>query len=261
MTLRSLDVLSAVDLIAAEDTRHSQRLLDAHGITTRLIPAHQHNEQAAAAQICAQLAAGSHVALITDAGTPAVSDPGARVVARVQAAGFRVVPVPGPSAAVAALSVSGLVDERFLFHGFLPPKPVARRRALEDLRAVDAALVFYEAPHRIRETVDDLVAVLQPDRQIVLARELTKLFEQVCRMPLGEAPAWLGADPNRCRGEFVILVSANAPNEGVSAEAERVLGLLLAELPVKGAARLAAEITGVSKNLLYQRALELKDGQ
>jgi 16S rRNA (cytidine1402-2'-O)-methyltransferase len=258
ITLRAREVLGAVDVVAAEDTRHSQRLLDALGIRTRLVALHEHNEEAAAAGLIRLLEEGRQVALITDAGTPAVSDPGARAVARVQEAGYPVVPVPGPSAAIAALSASGLTDAHFHFHGFLPVKSAARRAAIEALRAIPATLVFYEAPHRIAETVADLAAVLEPGRQLVIARELTKLFEQIVRLPLAEGPAWLAADPNRCRGEFVLLVSAPPPAEGLDPAAERVLKLLLAELPVKSAARLAAEITGASKNLLYQRALALK---
>ncbi len=258
MSLRALAVLKSADAIAAEDTRHSQRLLDAFGITTRLVALHEHNEQAAAGLVIRMLEEGKHVALITDAGTPAVSDPGARAVARVQEAGFPVVPVPGACAAIAALSASGLADGAFHFHGFLPTKPVGRRAALEALRPVPGTLVFYEAPHRIAETLDDLAAVLEPTRQIVVARELTKLFEQIARMPLADAPAWLAADPNRARGEFVLLVSAAPPGEGLPPDAERVLALLLAELPVKQAAKLAAAITGASKNALYERALALK---
>lgn len=250
-------VLQAVDAIAAEDTRHSQRLLDAFGITTRLVALHEHNEQAAAGVVIRLLEEGKQVALITDAGTPAVSDPGARAVARVQEAGFPVVPVPGACAAIAALSASGLADGAFHFHGFLPTKSAGRRAALESLRTVPGTLVFYEAPHRIAETLDDLAATLEPQRQIVIARELTKLFEQIARMPLAEAPGWLAADANRGRGEFVLLVSAAPPSEGLPPEAERVLTLLLAELPVKQASKLAATITGTSKNALYQRALEL----
>ena len=259
MGVRALAVLKAVDVIAAEDTRHSQKLLDAFGITTRLVALHQHNEQAAAGLLIRMLEEGRQVALITDAGTPAVSDPGARAVARVQEAGYPVVPVPGPCAAVAALSASGLADGHFHFHGFLPTKSAGRRAALAALRSVPGTLVFYEAPHRIAETLADIAATLEPTRQIVVARELTKLFEQIVRLPLAEAPAWLAADPNRSRGEFVLLVSAAAPDEGLSAEAERVLGLLMAELPLKTAARLAAEITGAHKNALYARGLELKD--
>lgn len=258
MGLRALAVLRGVEVIACEDTRHSQRLLDAFGITTRLVALHEHNEQAAAGLVIRMLEEGKRVALITDAGTPAVSDPGARAVARVQEAGFPVVPVPGACAAVAALSASGLADGHFHFHGFLPTKSAARRAALEALKGVPGTLVFYEAPHRIAETLDDLAATLESTRQIVVARELTKMFEQIVRMPLAEAPAWLAADSNRGRGEFVLLVSAAPASEGLSPEAERVLGLLLAELPVKQAAKLAAAISGASKNALYERALELK---
>lgn len=258
MGLRALAVLKAVDAIAAEDTRHSQRLLDAFGITTRLVALHEHNEQAAASLVIRMLEEGKHVALITDAGTPAVSDPGARAVARVQEAGHPVVPVPGACAAIAALSASGLADGQFHFHGFLPTKPTGRRAALETLRSVPGTLVFYEAPHRIAETLADIAATLEPTRQIVVAREITKLFEQIVRMPLADAPGWLAEDPNRSRGEFVLLVSAAPPTEGLSPEAERVLGLLMAELPLKTAARLAAEITGAPKNDLYAHGLRVK---
>lgn len=258
ITLRALAVLAQVDVVAAEDTRHSQRLFDAHGLGTRLLALHQHNEQAAASQVIELLQAGKQVALITDAGTPAVSDPGARAVARIREAGFPVVPVPGPSAVVAALSVSGLADGAFLFRGFLPPKAAPRRAELEALREIVATLVFYEAPHRIQETVADLAACLGCERTLVVARELTKHFEQIASMRLDEAEAWFAADANRCRGEFVLLVSAPPPREGLDAEAERVLGLLLAELPLKSAAHLAAEITGVPRKALYQRALALK---
>lgn len=258
MGLRALAVLNSVSAIAAEDTRHSQRLLDAFGIQTRLVALHEHNEQAAAGQVIRMLEAGEHVALITDAGTPAVSDPGARAVARVQDAGHPVVPVPGACAAIAALSASGLADGAFHFHGFLPTKPAGRRAALESLRGVPGTLVFYEAPHRIAETLDDLAATLEPGRQIVVARELTKLFEQIARMPLADAPTWLAADANRARGEFVLLVSAAPPTTGVTPEAERVLRLLMAELPLKAAAKLSAEITGTPKNDLYAHGLVIK---
>lgn len=258
ISLRALAVLKAVGTIAAEDTRHSLRLLDAHGISAKMLPLHEHNEQEGATRIIALLEAGQHVALITDAGTPAVSDPGARLVARVQEAGYPVVPVPGACAAIAALSASGLTAAHFHFHGFLPPKPTARKAVLENLRGIDAALVFYEAPHRVLETVEDLIVVFEPEREIVFARELTKLFEQIARMPLSEAQAWITADPNRQRGEFVILIGPAPQAEGIPPEAQRVLKLLLAELPLKTAAKLAAEITGVAKNTLYDLALSLK---
>lgn len=258
--LRAQAVLAAVDAIAAEDTRHSQRLLDALGIRTRLFPLHEHNEQAAVGQVIRMLGEGRHVALITDAGTPAISDPGARAVARVREAGFTIVPIPGPCAAIAALSASGFVDSGFRFVGFLPARQAARRTALEALRGIEVPLVFYESPHRIGECVDDLAALLGPEREIVIARELTKLYEQIVRLPLAEAPAWLAQDPNRARGEFVLIVSGAPAAEGLDPQAEKVLSLLLAELPVKSAVRLAAEITGVARNVMYARALELKPG-
>ncbi|WP_349254754.1 16S rRNA (cytidine(1402)-2'-O)-methyltransferase [Aromatoleum sp.] len=258
ITLRAQAVLASVEVIAAEDTRHSQRLLDALGIRSRLIALHEHNEQAAVGQVIRMLEAGQHVALISDAGTPAVSDPGARAVARVREAGFPVVPVPGACAAITALSAAGFVDNGFHFVGFLPARQAARKAGIESLRAQPVPLVFYESPHRIAECVADLADVLEPQREIVIARELTKMYEQIVRMPLPDAAAWLAGDANRARGEFVLIVSAAPAAEGIGAEAERVLALLLAELPVKSAARLASEITGASRNALYARALELK---
>ncbi len=260
ITLRALEVLRGVDAIACEDTRHARRLLDHYDITAATFALHEHNEREASAKLVDLLREGKAVALITDAGTPGISDPGARAVAAAQAAGFQAVPLPGPSAAIAALSASGLGDEHFLFAGFLPAKPGARRAAIERLKPVAAALVFYEAPHRIEETIADLVAVLEPQRQILIGRELTKMFEQIARMPLPDAPAWLAADENRKRGEFVLIVSAPPPHEGLDVAAERVLQILAAELPTKQAAKLAAEITGHSKNELYERALAIKNG-
>ncbi|MDR1994862.1 16S rRNA (cytidine(1402)-2'-O)-methyltransferase [Azonexus sp.] len=257
LTRRAEEILRRVPWVAAEDTRHSAPLLKQLGSSARTLPAHRHNEQAAAARIVERLQAGESVALISDAGTPGISDPGARVVAAVRAAGGRVVPLPGPCAAVTALSASGLLDEHFLFYGFLPAKAGQRRQAIEELRAQPCALVFYEAPHRVLETVADLAAVLG-ERTLVIARELTKLFESIHSGPLGEALGWLQADPNRQRGEFVLLVSG-APAGADSGEGERVLKLLLADgLPVKQAAKLAAAITGAAKNALYERALALK---
>lgn len=258
ITMRALEVLRRVDIIAAEDTRHSQRLLDACGVQTRLIALHEHNEQSAASEVIRRLGLGQSVAMITDAGTPAISDPGARAVARVREAGFRVVPVPGPNAAIAALSVAGFEQGGFHFVGFLPAKAGARRAAIEALREQVATLVFYESPHRIAESLADLAATLEPARAVVIARELTKMHEQVVRLPLGEAVAWLESDPNHARGEFVVLIEGAPVREGLDLEAERVLILLLAELPLKTAARLAAEITGRPRNALYARALELK---
>jgi 16S rRNA (cytidine1402-2'-O)-methyltransferase len=257
---RALDALRAADAIACEDTRHSRHLLDHFGIRAPVFALHEHNEREAAQKVLALLAEGKRVALISDAGTPGISDPGAKAVAAVRAAGFKVVPLPGPSAAGVALSAAGLADERYLFAGFLPSKAGARRTAIQELAAVPAALVFYEAPHRIEETVADLAALLEPARTLVVARELTKRFEEIASVPLAEAPAWLAVDENRRRGEFVLIVSGPPPREGLDAEAERVLKALLAELPVKQAAKLAAEITGQPKSALYQRALEIKGG-
>ena len=257
LTRRAEEVLRSVAWVAAEDTRHSATLLKHLGARARTLPAHQHNEQEAASRIIAKLQAGESVALISDAGTPGISDPGARVVAAVRAAGGKVVPLPGPCAATTALSAAGLLDEHFLFYGFLPAKAGQRRQALEGLREQTAALVFYEAPHRVLETVADLAAIMG-ERTLVIARELTKLFESIHALPLGEALAWLQADPNRQRGEFVLLLSGT-PTEADSGEGERVLKLLLAEgLPTKQAAKLAAQITGAAKNALYERALALK---
>lgn len=255
---RALEVLRGADAVACEDTRHTRRLLDHFGIRTETFSLHEHNEAASAERLIRLLRDGRAVALVSDAGTPAISDPGARAVAAVRAAGFAVIPVPGPNAAIAALSASGLTDPHFLFYGFLPAKEAARRKTLAELKPLPCALVFYEAPHRIEETVADLAAVLEPSRTLVIARELTKLFEAIASLPLAEAPAWLAADEDRRRGEFVLAVSAPPPAEGVSVEAERVLELLLAELPLKQAVKLAAEVSGASKNALYDLALEKK---
>ena len=254
LSARSLEVLRGVGWIAAEDTRHSTPLLKHFGIGARLLPAHEHNENAAAAKIVEKLAAGEAVALISDAGTPGISDPGARVVAAVRAAGHRIVPLPGPCAAVTALSAAGLADQRFLFVGFLSAKAGQRRQAIAELAKVQAALVFYEAPHRVVDTVADLAAELG-QRTLVVARELSKLFESIHACPLADAAEWLRADANRQKGEFVLIVSG-APGDADAGDSERILGLLLDEgLPVKQAAKLAAAIGGGSKNALYDLAL------
>ena len=258
MTPRAVEVLRQVVWVACEDTRHSAPLLRHFGIDARLLAAHEHNEESAAQQIVSRLNAGESVGLISDAGTPAVSDPGARIVARVREAGYRIVPLPGPCAAITALSASGLTEPHFLFYGFLPAKAKQREDALRELAALPYTLVFYEAPHRVVDTVDALLAILGPARTLVLARELTKLFESIHACPLGEAPEWLREDTNRQRGEFVLMVSG-APPSADEGDAERVLQLLLDEgLPVKQAARLAHGITGVAKNTLYDLALRLK---
>ena len=260
ISLRALDVLMSADAIAAEDTRNTAHLLTHYGIAAqRLMALHQHNERGAAEKIIALLAQGQSVALVSDAGTPAVSDPGALLVEAVRAAGYRVIPIPGANAALAALSAAGLPAPHFLFYGFLPNKSAARCRELQELSTHPYTLVFYEAPHRILECVADLQNVLGGDRQIVFAREITKLFESIHRCTLVEAMDWLNADANNQRGEFVLLVSgAVEKQEGLDVEAERVLALLLKELPLKQAVQLAVQISGVGRNELYQCALEIK---
>ena len=264
ITLRALDVLAGVDLIAAEDTRVTHVLLAHHRISTRTLSLHEHNERARTGRIIELLAAGRSVALVTDAGTPALSDPGAVLVDAVLAAGYRVVPVPGPSAAAAALSVSGLTAAEWLFCGFLPAKAAARRRVLTRLSAYPLALVLYEAPHRIAATIAALAETLGPERRLVIARELTKRFESIHRCLLGEAVAWLAANPDRMRGEFVLIVDAPPPRAAESSEDsanDAVLAALLAELPLAKAVRLAVAVTGAPRNVLYRRALALRPGR
>lgn len=259
ISLRALDVLASADVIAAEDTRNTAHLLTHHGLTSkRLLPLHQHNERAAAEKIIAQLAQGLSIALVTDAGTPAVSDPGALLVQTVRDAGYRVVPIPGANAALAALSASGMAASHFLFYGFLPNKPTARRKELQVLVELPYTLVFYEAPHRILECAADLQTVFGDQRQVVFARELTKLFENIHVCTLGDALNWLNSDANNQRGEFVLLVSGAEVQEAEKdVEAERILAILIKELPLKQAVQLATQISGASRNKLYQQALLL----
>lgn len=259
ITLRALEVLAGADVVAAEDTRNTAHLLSHHRIgPKKLIPVHQHNERGAAEKVIALLQAGQSVAFVSDAGTPAVSDPGALLVQAVRAAGLRVIPIPGANAAIAALSAAGLNEPHFLFYGFLPSRSSARRSVLQTLTGHPHTLVFYEAPHRIAVCVTDLCAVLGGERQIVLARELTKMFETIYSCALRDAEAWLRSDSNRQRGEFVVLVSGAMPQQGLSKQALDTLSLLLEELPLKQAVQLAAKITGASRSELYQRALQSK---
>ena len=259
ITLRAIDTLKSADRVAAEDTRVSGQLLAHFNISKPMVSIREHNEREAAAKVVAWIVAGEAVAYVSDAGTPAISDPGARLVAAVRAAGLTVVPVPGASAVTTALSAAGAESGTWLFQGFLPPKSGARRAQLQSLAALPSALVFYEAPHRIEETLADMAAVLDDTRAVTLARELTKRFETIVTLPLRDAPAWLAADPNNVRGEFVVIVHPPAAAAAVvDAEAMRVLDVLLAELPPTLAAKLASKITGRSKAELYKMTLALK---
>lgn len=253
MTPRAVEVLKQVACIAAEDTRHSATLLRQFAISTPLFALHEHNEREASTEVIRRLQQGEDIALISDAGTPLVSDPGFPLVRLAHEAGVRVVPIPGPSAVITALSVAGLPTDRFVFEGFLPPKSGARRSALEVLRAERRTLVFYEAPHRLLECLEDLAGVFGTERLAVLARELTKTFETVRRAPLGELLDFVRADSDQRRGEAVLLVhGAPAPAaDTLDTEARRVADLLAVELPVKRAAALAAQITGAKKNQIY----------
>lgn len=261
ITLRALDILKTVDAIAAEDTRHTSGLLNHFGISKKLIAVHEHNEHQSAEKLMAQLNAGENIALVTDAGTPGISDPGAVVVDVLRKAGVKVVPVPGASAVIAALSASGITQNGFLFYGFLPASGAARRKQLEALKTHTVTLVFYEAPHRILECVADMSQVLGAERRITFAREVTKTFETFYSCPLGDAEVWLKADTNQQRGEFVLLVEAPILKaaDGIPEDAVRTLKLLLAELPLKQAVKLATDITQLKKNDLYEFALQLKD--
>jgi 16S rRNA (cytidine1402-2'-O)-methyltransferase len=258
VTLRALDILRSADIVAAEDTRVTATLLRRHGITTKPVSVRAHNEAQRASDIVAALAAGRSVALVSDAGTPAVSDPGARVVRAVRDAGHRVVPVPGASAVATAVAAAGLRAERFVFVGFLPVQAKARRALLDALAPLPLALVVYEAPHRVRETVVELAHALGA-RDLVVARELTKAFETIAAMPLADAARWFADDENRSRGEFVLIVDlpAQASAGTLTADAERWLEALAGELPPARAARVVAHVTGAPRDQCYARALAL----
>jgi 16S rRNA (cytidine1402-2'-O)-methyltransferase len=259
---RGRDVLRDADLLLAEDTRHTAQLLHAcgmHRTSGALESLHEHNERERVPRVLERLRAGATVALASDAGTPLVSDPGAALVAAAVAAGIEVVAVPGPCAAVAALTLAALPAARFVFEGFLPPRPTARRRALQELAGEPRTLVFYEAPHRLREALEDLAAVLGAERPAAVARELTKRFETVYRGTLGSLAHQAATDPDMTRGEIVLVVQGAArASSADDAETERVLRILLEDLPVSQAARIAAQLTGRSRKELYDRALRLR---
>jgi len=254
LSARAQAVLRQVDLVAAEDTRHSAALLQHYGIATRRVALHEHNEREVSADLVQQLRGGTQIALVSDAGTPLISDPGFRLVRAAREAGIAVSPVPGACAAIAALSVAGLPSDRFVFEGFLPAKPTARRAHLQALATETRTLIFYESSHRIVESLDDLAAVFGGDRRAVVARELTKLFETVLDDSLAGLGVRVKADANQQRGEFVILVAGAGDDADAArlAEGRRVFELLRKDLPTGRAAKLAAEITGAPRNALYR---------
>ena len=256
ITLRAVETLKAADVVAAEDTRNTRGLLSHLGISARLVALHEHNEKHGAAKVVEWIRAGQRVALVSDAGTPGVSDTGAEVVAAVREAGLRVVPIPGASALTAALSASGLLFEGCVFAGFLPAKGAARREKLEALAAGPWAMVLFEAPHRVAETLEDLHEALGV-RDVVIAREITKRFETIARVPLADAAAWVRADADRTRGEFVLVVEGREPQSSAN-DSAAVLAVLLQELPVKQAVALAVKLTGGKRNELYGMALAMK---
>ncbi len=258
ISARALRVLREVDCIAAEDTRHTGQLLRHFGIETPLLSLHEHNERARLEQIIAWLRAGKALALVSDAGTPLISDPGFPLVRALREQGLPVIPVPGPSSVLAALSVAGLPTDRFVFEGFLPARAAARRVRLQVLVREERTLVFFEASHRVVETLADLGAVFGGERPAVVARELTKRFEEVRGATLSELTAWLDADPNRQKGEFVLVVQgAPAATEADTPEIRHLLTALLLELPVSRAVVVAAKLTGLRKKPLYDLALTL----
>ena len=256
---RARDVLHRVAIIAAEDTRHTRILLQAFGIATPLVSFHEHNEAARTGPLVERMQRGEAVALVSDAGTPLLSDPGFELVRAALAAGIRVSPVPGPNAAVAALSASGLATDRFAFEGFLPPKAAARQIALSALARETRTLVFYEAPHRLPEVLDDMTRILGSDRRACVGRELTKRFESFYHGSLAELAAQSGQDPDMARGELVLMVAGLQKEKpmALALESESVLKILLEELPVAQAAKLAARITGEKRAALYDRAVQL----
>ncbi|MGM3174005.1 16S rRNA (cytidine(1402)-2'-O)-methyltransferase [Dickeya lacustris] len=260
ITQRALAVLQQVDLIAAEDTRHTGLLLQHFAINARLFALHDHNEQHKSEQLLTRLQQGMSIALVSDAGTPLINDPGYHLVRRCREAGIRVVPLPGPCAAITALSAAGLPSDKFCYEGFLPAKTKARQDTLRALSEEPRTLIFYESTHRLLDSLQDMVEVWGPERYVVLARELTKTWESIYGAPVAQLLAWVLEDENRRKGEMALIVEGHQPDEeALPAAVLRTLHLLRAELPLKKAAALTAEIHGVKKNALYRYALE-QDG-
>jgi len=257
ITYRAIDILKGVDLIAAEDTRHSGKLLSYYQISKPTFPLHDHNERQRGSVLIEKIKAGQSVALISDAGTPLISDPGYHLVNECREAGVDVVPVPGACAAITALSAAGLPSDRFSFEGFLPVKEKAKAEKLTALAEETQTMIFYESPRRIQDTVRHIINVMGADRKLVIARELTKMFESYYVLPAGEMLDWLNQDTNHCRGEFVLMVAGASKEQGaLSVEAINTLTLLKKELPLKKAAAITAEIHNLKKNDLYKWGLE-----
>ncbi len=255
---RAQDTLRQVDLIAAEDTRHSRHLLNHFYITTSLYPLHEHNEKQAAQYLLQQLQGGKNLALVSDAGTPLISDPGMHLLQLMHENQLPVIAIPGPSAVITALSVSGLPADQFVFEGFLPAKSTTRQKRLSQLISETRTLVFYEAPHRILDCLLDMSQIFGEERIIVLVKELTKVFETVHRADLNSATAWLQEKAERQKGEFVLIVAGAQPldNQQIDPDTQKIFQTLKQHLPLKQAAKLTSEITGVSKNILYQFGLQ-----
>ncbi|PKH05105.1 16S rRNA (cytidine(1402)-2'-O)-methyltransferase [Moritella sp. Urea-trap-13] len=257
ITERGLEILRSVDLIAAEDTRHTGKLLSHYQIKTKTFALHDHNEQQKAEYLVSKLQSGISIALVSDAGTPLISDPGYHLVNTCRAHGVKVVPLPGPCAAVTAMSGSGLPSDRFSFEGFLPSKEKARNDKITELKEETRTMIFYESPRRLQYTLDALTAIMGPEREVCVAREITKAFESITTMPVGELATWVAEDSNRSRGEIVLLVAGFKPTGlEIPAKVLNTLRLLNEELPLKKAAALTAEIHGVKKNALYKWGLE-----
>ncbi|MCG9581595.1 16S rRNA (cytidine(1402)-2'-O)-methyltransferase [Vibrio tubiashii] len=261
ITQRAIEVLSNVDLVAAEDTRHTGKLLSHFGIQTKTFALHDHNEQQKAQVLVDKLLAGHSIALVSDAGTPLISDPGYHLVTQCRQAGVKVVPLPGACAVITALSASGLPSDRFSFEGFLPAKSKGRKDKFLEIAKVERTCVFYESPHRILDSLDDMLEILGPDREVVLARELTKTFETIQGMPLSELVEWVKSDSNQQRGEMALLIHGYRASEddSIPEEVKRTVTILTKELPLKKAAAMAAEIYNLKKNALYKWGLENLD--
>jgi 16S rRNA (cytidine1402-2'-O)-methyltransferase len=260
ITFRAIETLKSVSLIVAEDTRHSQPLLQHYAINTKILTLHEHNERESTEKLLNQLKQGLSIALISDAGTPLISDPGFHLVKAARAGGIKVVPLPGPCAAIAAMSVSGVATDRFVFEGFLPAKAGARKLRLEKLRNEERTMIFYEAPHRIQALLQDMLQVFGSNRMVVMARELTKLFETITAQPLAALIAWVDADTNQRRGEIVVIVEGkDSKTEENEPSFKHTLAILLDALPLKQAVEVTMKLTGQKKNTVYETALQLKN--